>query len=48
MHNEAVKAMRYPDKVKKGSGDGELKGRKDRDLEELAMHIMDDDEMDDF
>ena len=47
-HNEAVKAMRYPDKVKKGKGDGERKGRKDRDLEELAMHIMDDDEMDDF
>ena len=47
VHNEAVKAMRYPDKVKKGKGDGERKGRKDRDLEELAMHIMDDDEMDD-
>ena len=47
-HNEAVKAMRYPDKVKKGKGDGERKGRKDRDLEELAMHIMGDDEMDDF
>ena len=47
-HNEAVKAMRYPDKVKKGKGDGERKSAKDRDLEELAMHIMDEDEMDEF
>ena len=47
-HNEAVKAMRYPDKVKKGTGDGERKSAKDRDLEELAMHIMDEDEMDEF
>ena len=35
-------------KVKKGKGDGERKSAKDRDLEELAMHIMDEDEMDEF
>lgn len=47
-HNEAVKAMRYPPK-EKGGGDNGEKAKERNALEaELVMHIMDDDEMDEF
>ena len=48
-HNEAVKAMRYAAGPNKKGGDDGGKAKERNALEaELAMHIMDDDEMDEF
>jgi 26S proteasome regulatory subunit N3 len=50
-HNEAVKAMRYPPKTESGpKPGGPGRSAKDRAAaeEELATHIMEDDEMDEF